>query len=777
MGMLDIWRTGLGRDVGRASRNRILLWSTIAGLIFGAVSLGAPLEGALRSNRNKLHKHNASGDIVVVAIDDRSLRELGTWPWPRRYHAKLADTLRRTGARRIFYNIDFTLATNPRDDEALATALSQVEVTLPVQVFLDPVSQKATDVLPHSLFTTRAQLASNNFEYDFRGAVWNLPYTGKLSQTKYSSLASRIARVEGPAGKHFSIDYSLDLNSLPSVSATDVLKSSAEAKIVIGKDVIIGVTSRQLGDLYGAANHDRLPGVYIHAFGAETLKSGTPIDISWLVPFALALALAVWLIGRINPLLFLLGAGASGTLLLTVPIALEAHLIFVDIVPTFFLLLVISLSLSWSSFRQSYRRRGMVNTVSGFKNLNALYQDESGRRQVLIAARVQNYARIASALPAGGEAVLVAQIASRLTLGTTGSTLYQGDEGVFTWFAVQDTTSAVGEHLEALHGFFRSPLKVEADQVDVSISFGVDAELDRPLSNRLGAALVAADAAAAEGSKWKVHDPAQREDAAWRLSLLGQLDQAIDNGDFWVAYQPKLDMATGLVSGAEALARWTHPEKGSISPADFILAAEQNDRVEKLTRFVLDDGIRVAAAVNARGAPFGIAVNISPRIVGTPELIPLVIGLLGKHGLAPGLLTLEITETAAIGGAPGAIETLDVLRALGVGISIDDYGTGLSTLEYLKKIPATEIKIDRSFVSAVTRSPSDRLMVHSTIALAHSLGQKVVAEGIEDRETLDALAAMGCDFGQGYHLWRPMPVETLVSMLDRERSAPKPAFD
>jgi EAL domain-containing protein (putative c-di-GMP-specific phosphodiesterase class I) len=147
--------------------------------------------------------------------------------------------------------------------------------------------------------------------------------------------------------------------------------------------------------------------------------------------------------------------------------------------------------------------------------------------------------------------------------------------------------------------------------------------------------------------------------------------------------------------------------------------------------------------------------------------------LLARHGLAPHLLTLELTETAALAGSGEGVEMIARLRDLGIGIAIDDYGTGLSTLDYLKKIPANEIKIDQSFVKGVAVNRSDRLMVQSTIGLAHSLGRKVVAEGVEHRDVLDVLVEMGCDIAQGFAIGRPMSVESLAKRIasDRKRSA------
>jgi diguanylate cyclase len=221
------------------------------------------------------------------------------------------------------------------------------------------------------------------------------------------------------------------------------------------------------------------------------------------------------------------------------------------------------------------------------------------------------------------------------------------------------------------------------------------------------------------------------------------------------------------------LARWTHPEKGPISPVEFISAAEQHDRIEPLTLFVIDKAVEAASRIVQRGIDFDIAVNLSARMLNDRRLPTKVAAILDRHGLEASRLTLELTETAAVSGSGNGIDLLAGLRDLGIKISIDDYGTGLSTLEYLKKIPASEIKIDQSFVKSMRDNRSDLIMVQSTIALAHSLGRTVVAEGVEDAHSLEQLAMLKCDVAQGFVVGRPMSFDEIVRRLltERRRSA------
>jgi len=348
-----------------------------------------------------------------------------------------------------------------------------------------------------------------------------------------------------------------------------------------------------------------------------------------------------------------------------------------------------------------------------------------------------------------------------------GRTLYQGDDGIFAWF--DDPGKPFGHHLEALHALFRTPVRVGGMAIDLSVSFGVEIGSSRSIANRLGSALLAAEQAGHDGLKWKYHDPDSLQDASWKLSMLSQLDEAVDRGEVWVAYQPKVDLKTRKIIGAEALARWTHPEKGPIAAAEFVAAAEQNDRIGKLTTFVLDRALAAAAQLSKGGRDFDMSVNLSGRLLGDKALVGRIAILLERHGLDPSRLTLELTETAAIAGSGEALDMLTQLRELGVNISIDDYGTGLSTLEYLKRVPAGEIKIDQSFIRGMVDNRSERLMVSSTIALAHSLGRRIVAEGVETREALELLAEMECDIAQGFITGRPMTLDALRRRLASER--------
>jgi len=747
----------------RAQRpGRLLAWALVIGLIFGLVGAGEYPEDRLRVVRNHINERPASGDIVLVGIDEKSVGQVGRWPWPRGRYADLVRAIDAASPEQQVHDFMIPDHSDPAQDRLLAEAFADSgNVTLAYLPRAGAQNGKYEDVRPLPELRRYTRIGTIGLRYNYANEGWFLPHGTRRGMTVIPSLASILANETTVTDKEFRVNYAFDPGSIPLVSAADVLSGRIDPRRLEGKTVVVGTVAERLGDQFMLPGWGKASGVYIHIIGAETLEAGEPVDLGWVPAFLLsALLVAASITRRTSVQAGLLGGGTA--ILLAGPLLLERNQIFADVTPGLFVILWVATGL----MMQNVKRRGLTNSVSGLPNLNALRRARHERDHPLIVARVLNYPQVVSTLSLANERSLTEQIVARLKVGSEVSTVYQGDEGIFAWTVPAGT--AIGHHVEALHALFRSPAKIDGKPFDIPISFGVEIGSGRSLANRLGSALVAADEATAEGLRWKYHDPERLKDAQWRLSLLSQLDDAIDHGQVWVAYQPQLDLRTNRVRGAEALARWTHPEKGPISPNEFVAAAEQNDRIEKLTFFVLDHAVAAAAQINHDHGEFDMAVNLSARMLGDKTLPSRVREILDRHGLDPARLTLELTETAAL--ASGAdIGPLYGLRDLGIRISIDDYGTGLSTLEYLKKIPASEIKIDQSFVKSMRDHRSDLVMVQSTIALAHSLGRTVVAEGVESREILDMLVAMKCEIAQGFVVGRPSSLTDLSKRLLGER--------
>lgn len=751
-----------------ASPMRILLiWTLVSGLLFGLAEFGAPLDDLLRAIRNKAREHNASGDVAVIGIDSLAQQEVGNWPWNAERYAAVINNLGAAGAKRIFF--DFPINGLERDPGTgkLIDALrnNAGKVYLVADFSEDAATGRRIPLIPPSEARRYARLVNTNVWINGYNIVWSGRYANRVGDLVVPSIASEISGIRGRTGEEFPIDYSISMASLPYISAGEVYRNDAVISRVRGRDVIVGTNAAGSGNRYSVPGHGPSASVFVAALAAETLLAGAPGTYGWWVPFLLAFVITAMMM-RVSRTPLVLGMLILlPTCALGLPLLLESSGHYTDIMPATVLMLGSMGHLAWRLHRQRFDERGMVNEVSGQPNLNALRAEGVETQDGLIAARIHNYAEAATALPAAAEKELVEQIILRLSLGNGGCKVYQGDEGIFMWLVPAASINNVGDQLAGLSAIFRSPANVSGRLIDLGIAFGLDADPGRSIQSRMSSALLACQEAQNAGEHWRVYDPTKLEATEWRVTMLGELDAAIDNGEVWVAFQPKLDLLSGDICGAEALVRWTHPEKGPINPEEFITAAERHDRIEKLTEHVLNRAVQVAAALNRGGRKFDMAVNLSPRLIGHANLKPMVVQTLRRHGLPAERLILEITETAAMSSAEAAMQELRDLRGIGLQLSIDDYGTGFSTLDYLKRCPATELKIDRSFVRMLVSSRSDRIMVNSTIELAHSLGEEVVAEGVEDNETLQLLGQMGCDKAQGYLIGRPMPYEALVDYL------------
>ncbi len=251
---------------------------------------------------------------------------------------------------------------------------------------------------------------------------------------------------------------------------------------------------------------------------------------------------------------------------------------------------------------------------------------------------------------------------------------------------------------------------------------------------------------------------------------LEEIEAGIRNHEFVPFFQPKVEMKSGAVVGAEALARWRHPSQGIVAPYGFILTLEQAGRIDALTFLMLEQVAHATRRLRAAGLDITVSVNLSTTSLGDVALADRVTDIVTGCGVEPKHMVLEITETAAMTALAPALENLTRLRMKGFGLSIDDYGTGFASLAQLARVPFTELKIDQGFVTGCGEYPNARVIVEASLALAHGLRLKTVAEGIESRNDWDALRALGCDMAQGYFIARPMD-ETAFLAFARTRAA------
>ena len=325
----------------------------------------------------------------------------------------------------------------------------------------------------------------------------------------------------------------------------------------------------------------------------------------------------------------------------------------------------------------------------------------------------------------------------------------------------------VAETAARIHGALEEPFAIGDMSLDVGASIGgalYPGDATDP-DTLIRFADVAMYAAKRNRSGVELYDSAEDESSREALALGGEIRQALDDGSFVAHFQPKVEVDSGRIVGAEALARWYHPERGVVLPGAFLSLVEKAGLMKPLTTRILGLAVDQAAAWSRAGTPIEVAVNIDIRALLDPTFSSGVGTILDEAGLPGELLTLEITETSLMADPTRAREVADELAALGVRLSIDDFGTGYSSLGHLAELPLSELKIDRSFVHRMAESSTDMTIVRTILDLGTSLGLSVVAEGIESRHTRMLLLSLGCRLGQGYELGGPVTADALTASI------------
>jgi diguanylate cyclase (GGDEF)-like protein len=313
------------------------------------------------------------------------------------------------------------------------------------------------------------------------------------------------------------------------------------------------------------------------------------------------------------------------------------------------------------------------------------------------------------------------------------------------------------------------PFYWQNQSIDIDASLGVS--LYPSLCSDAGELIRCADiamyVAKRSGKGYALYGPDQEHTSRSDLSLKSELREAIHSDQLSLYYQPQIDHRSRRVIGVEALVRWNHPLRGFLAPDQFIPLAEDAGLIGPLTHWVLRTALKHLEALHRQGHALTMAANLSARNLHDMELPASILALLAESRVPPENLILEITESAVMANPNDGLTILTELDRMGVTLSIDDFGTGYSSLAYLKRLPVDELKIDKSFVTDMEENDNDAVIVRSTIDLAHNLGLKVTAEGVETQGTWDILEILGCDCSQGYFMGRPMPVEKLEAWLQQ----------
>jgi EAL domain-containing protein (putative c-di-GMP-specific phosphodiesterase class I)/CHASE2 domain-containing sensor protein len=756
-------------------RVRISFYSILAGIVAGFTSLLLPLEDVAIMTRAMVRSQPAPQTVVVVGIDDRTLDALGSKDAGRAQKAIVVRKLLDAGAKRVFFDRMFRFEEDPQGDNALvgafADAKGKVFIAVGATASDDPFGRLSD--IPAAKFRKDSHLVGITGLFHPFGMGASFPVEWDTTEGRVPGMAAQLADrtpdslslrwlepLSGMPKGFYRPDYSYDYRTIPTLSFIDVLGGAFDPATVAGKDVLIGATSRVFNDHHSMPGTSTdVPGVYFHAIASYTYAKPLLTKLGWL-PALLLVSIVVVVRLRRRRSLFGWSTASAALAVITVPFVLDGYGIELEIAPA---ILVGSIALFRSWSLEQVETASEINITSGLPSLQQLKVNGVPGAGNLVALKLRNYGAIVASFETGVEARLAQEIARRVRLGDRDAVIYhEGDK--FLWLSQVENPVDILEHLEGLHRLVQGGVVIEGRDVDLSFNCGVDTDRSQQIERRIANALQSAEQAVREDELVCIHD-ASSTGVHWEISMLSALDRAIDVGHVWVAYQAKLDLASGRIKGAEALARWTDPERGPISPDKFIQIAEEYHRIDRITRFVLGEAIRTARDIRAIIPDFTISVNISAQLLRYAGLTDMILDALRVERMPPDCLVLEITETDRLDRSSKTYAMMESLVNAGLELSIDDFGTGNATIDYMRFLPAAEIKIDKMFVGTINTDRKDLLLVQSIIEMAHSLDRRVVAEGVENAEILDALESIGCDQIQGYHIGRPMRREDFFATL------------
>ncbi|MEE2565064.1 EAL domain-containing protein [Hyphobacterium sp. Y6023] len=462
-------------------------------------------------------------------------------------------------------------------------------------------------------------------------------------------------------------------------------------------------------------------------------------------------------------------AGLENALQLARTQARQRQFVAAGIAALFVLLLLVA----WLRVRVARERQRALeqalytDSATGLPTRSALIRQlrekEKSSDTVLtvVAIELDRHTHLEGVLGFKNFAELQAAIARRLSEEGDYDDVALVSPGLFALYVESDDEHRLRDEAELIRNYFTQPIRLDNLDIDVAMTIGMASDEDPETG--LKNAIIAIQQARAAHTSLAGFDAVAYGDPSENLTTMSRMLAAMENGDMALHYQPKLNLRKGQYLAAESLCRWTDPERGFIPPDTFIPQAEETGHIRAFTEWALNEVVEARIALKKAGHDIDLAVNISGALVADIGFARKALDIVER---APGGIVFEVTETAMMHDAERALENFDRWADAGVKIGIDDYGSGFSSLAYLKRLPSSELKLDRMFITNIAGSERDRTLVKSTIDLAHNLGLQITAEGVETEEALALLKLLGCDWAQGYLMTKALPLDDFSAFLD-----------
>jgi len=751
-----------GASLLRRKRTKVAVFALLFGVVSALIELPLPAEDFYRAARAELRSRPAPQNIVMIAIDDRTLNAFARNEPSRTNDGILIDILAASGVKKIAFDRAHADPESPTADAAFAETLARHrgKVWLGAAPKQEMGIQVVEAIIPYSQFRQQAGLAAmNGVISPFNNSI-HFPTSVQIEGKTFPSLSALLAGYEGPQAD-YRPDYAFDPATVPTYSYLDVINGLVPAERLDGKNVIVGNAYFESPDYLRMPLRDgKVPGAYFHIMGAHTLERGVPVDLMWY-PALIAAALAIGALatGRTRSAQVIVGTAVG---LLIMPLLLDDFGVNIDVMPAL-------MALIWALIGFQKINRKYYSSDVDAMTTNAIASDKPSEERDVYALKIANLAEMSEDWSPReiGEFVntLITYVKGP---GEAGDIAFERD--ILVWLSPRMGADDLERHADGLALMLKTAINYDWQSSNSAPALGIDTNHDLSVALRIKKAMQAAEEAANRGARFIINDAAHLEARNTRLHLIRVLEKGLRDRDIGVAYQPKIDLASGRIVGAETLIRWQPEGEGYINPQELVLAAEAGDRINELTLVVMESALADGKQALALDPRFRLAVNMSAKSLSDTHLLFDIMTMLGRHNFPPENLTLELTETAKLEDHRIA-PAIAALKARGISLSIDDFGTGESNLEYIQKLPSSELKIDKRFVQHMATSEESRAVVRATIEIAHSLGKIVVAEGVEDISVAAALRAMGCDQAQGYLFSPAIAMPELLAMMGGGQTA------
>jgi EAL domain-containing protein (putative c-di-GMP-specific phosphodiesterase class I)/CHASE2 domain-containing sensor protein/GGDEF domain-containing protein len=765
----------------------VATFAMAAGLLaaFSFSQVAARLDYDLAALRMETAKRLPSNTLTIVEIDAASLEAAGHWPWGRERYAQVLDNLTAAGAGLVAFDIDFSARSTPEGDAEFKRVIDANAGWVVLPTFLQPDLQHQN--VPLAGLAANAVVASVNIELSEDGRVRTYRRGFHFAETLTPTFAGFLSGSDLGDAAPFYIDFGIAPEKLSRISFDDVLNNRFDPDLVRDRTILIGATAVELGDHVSTPHMPAIPGVYIHALAYETLFQGraiTQLSIIWSLIVGMLLLLAgICMAACLKlPQVFALQMLAAVVTWLSSAVLHEAASVSLALSP---IVGAIGLSLVYAIRHKVLRderalidqraahlefmarhdsETGLPNRIALLEAMRTSHPDKGSGVIILISAGIEKFAELRGSIGYANAVEVIGIATAGLARAGIGQDFYRLDSALVATVVRVDDQQAAEKFVSQLtrHTFLTDKVGDQAINLHFRMGVVISAAGELTPETMLERAALSVDHARKHKRDIVCWGDADFEDPHLKFAMLNDILTGIDRGEFTLLYQPKYSIQTNSFSDAEALIRWKHHKLGNIPPWKFISVAEETGAIDALTLWVADQAIRDQACLREQGITANFAINLSAGSLSDVNLCRELITRIRRAGAA---MTVEITETAMIGRPEQAALSLKAFQEAGIRIAIDDYGSGHSSLAYLKSLNADELKIDRSLILDVTSSRRDRLILKSTFDLARALGMKVICEGVEDELTFAALAALGCDMIQGYFVGRPMGLAELAEKM------------